>query len=48
VTVNCPAKIPVDVCSNASCFMCFSSGSSPPKVVEFCPTLRLVYVIAWA
>jgi hypothetical protein len=38
----------VDVCSNASCFTCFSSGSSSPEVAEFCPTLRLVYFIAWA
>jgi hypothetical protein len=27
-----PAKIPVDVYSNASCFTCFSSGSSSSKV----------------
>jgi hypothetical protein len=45
---DCPEKIPVDVCSNARCFMCFSSGSSSPKVSEFCPTLRLVYFIARA
>jgi hypothetical protein len=43
-----PSKIPVDVYSNASCFTCFSSGSSSPEVAEFCPTLRLVYVIALA
>jgi hypothetical protein len=42
---DCPEKIPVD--SIASCFTCFSSGSSSPKVAEFCPTLRLVYFIAW-
>jgi hypothetical protein len=39
---DCPEKISVDVCSNASCFTCFSSGSSSPEVAEFCPTLRLV------
>jgi hypothetical protein len=39
---DCPAKIPVD--SNASCFTYFSSGSRTPEVVEFCPTLRLVYL----
>jgi hypothetical protein len=38
----------VDVYSNASCFTCFSSGSSSTEVAEFCPTLRLVYFIAWA
>jgi hypothetical protein len=43
---DCPAKIPVD--SNASSFTYFSSGSSSPEVAEFCPTLRLVYFIAWA
>jgi hypothetical protein len=43
---DCPEKIPVD--SNASCFTCFSSGSSSPEVAEFCPTLRLVYFIARA
>ena len=41
-----PAKIPVD--SNASCFTCFSSGVSSPEIAEFCPTLRLIYVIARA
>jgi hypothetical protein len=41
-----PEKIPVPVDSNASCFTCFSSGSSSPEVAEFCPTLRLVYFIA--
>jgi hypothetical protein len=45
---DCPEKIPVAVDSNASCFTCFSSGSSSPEVAEFCPTLRLVYFIAWA
>jgi hypothetical protein len=45
---DCPAKIPVDLCSNVSCFTCFSSGSSSPKVAEFCPTLHLVYFKAWA
>jgi hypothetical protein len=44
---DCPAKIPVDMNSNASCFMCFISGSSSPEVADFCPTLHLVYVIAW-
>jgi hypothetical protein len=43
---DCPERIPVD--SNVSCFKCFSSGSSSSEVAEFCPTLRLVYVIAWA
>jgi hypothetical protein len=43
---DCTAKIPVD--SNASCFIFCSSGSSSPEVVEFCPTLRLVYAIARA
>jgi hypothetical protein len=38
----------VAVDSNARCFTCFSSGSSSPKVAEFCPTLRLVYFIAQA
>jgi hypothetical protein len=42
---DCPAKINVDVDSNASCFTCFSSGSSSPEVAEFCPTLRLVYLL---
>jgi hypothetical protein len=37
--------IPVD--SNVRCFKSFSSGSSSPEILEFCPTLRLVYVIAW-
>jgi hypothetical protein len=32
---DCPAKIPVDVCSNASCFTSFSSGSRFLKVAEF-------------
>ncbi len=41
-----PAKIPVD--PNASCFTCFSSGVSSPEIAEFCPTLRLVYVITQA
>jgi hypothetical protein len=41
-----PAKIAVD--SNANCFMCFNSGVSSPEIAEFCPTLRLIYVIAWA
>jgi hypothetical protein len=45
---DCPEKIPVDVHSNACFFKCFSSGSSLPEVAEFCPTLRLVYVIARA
>jgi hypothetical protein len=43
---DCPAKIPVD--SNASFFTSFSSGRSPPKVAEFCLTLRLVYFIVRA
>jgi hypothetical protein len=43
---DCPEKIPVDVCSNASCFKSFNSGSSSHKVSELCLTLRLVYVIA--
>jgi hypothetical protein len=43
-----PEKIHIAVDSNASCFTCFSSGSSPPEVAEFCPTLRLVYFIARA
>jgi hypothetical protein len=33
---DCPAKIPVDVYSNASCFAYFSSGSSLPEVADFC------------
>jgi hypothetical protein len=41
-----PENIPVD--SNSSCFTSFSSGSSSPEVMEFCATLRLVYVIAWS
>jgi hypothetical protein len=41
-----PENIFVDVYSNVSCFTTFSSGSSSPEVVEFCQTLRLVYVIA--
>jgi hypothetical protein len=45
---DCPEKIPVEVVSNARCFTCFSSGSSPSEVAEFCPTLRLVYFIARA
>jgi hypothetical protein len=45
---DCPEKIPVDMYSNARCFTCFSSGSISPEVAEFCPTLRLVYFIAWA
>jgi hypothetical protein len=45
---DCPEKIPEDVDSNASCFTCFSSGSSSPEVLEFCLTLRFVYVIAQA
>jgi hypothetical protein len=45
---DCPTKIPVDMYSNARCFTCFSSGSSSPEVAEFCPTLCLVYFIAWA
>jgi hypothetical protein len=45
---DCPSKIHEDFCSNASCFTCFSSGSSSPEIAEFCPTLRFVYVIAWA
>jgi hypothetical protein len=44
---DCSSKIHVAVDSNASCFTCFSSGSSSPEVAEFCPTLRLVYFIAW-
>jgi hypothetical protein len=43
---DCPKKIPVD--SNASCFTCFSSGSSSPEVAEMFPTLRLVYIIVRA
>jgi hypothetical protein len=45
---DCPEKVPVDVCSNASCFTCFSSGGSSPEVAEFCPTLRLVNFIVRA
>jgi hypothetical protein len=45
---GCPANIPVAFDSNASCFNCFSSGSSSPEVAEFCPTLLLVYFIARA
>jgi hypothetical protein len=45
---GCPENIPVAVDSNASCFTCFSSGSSSPEVAEFCPTLRLVYFISRA
>jgi hypothetical protein len=45
---DCPAKIPVAVDYNDSCFTCFSFGSSSPKVVGFCPNLCLVYVIAQA
>jgi hypothetical protein len=45
---DCPSKIHVAVDYNASCFTCFSSGSSSPEVAEFCLTLRLVYVIVWA
>jgi hypothetical protein len=45
---DCPANITVDVDFNASCFTCFSTGSSSPEVAEFCPTLRLVYFIARA
>jgi hypothetical protein len=45
---DCPAKISVDVDSNASCFTSFSSGSISPEVAEFCLTLRLVYAIARA
>jgi hypothetical protein len=32
-----PEKIPMDVYSNASCFMCFSSGSSSPEVAMLGP-----------
>jgi hypothetical protein len=35
---DCPENIPVDMCSNASCSTCFSSGSSSPEVAEFCPS----------
>jgi hypothetical protein len=45
---DCSEKIPVAVDSNASCFTCFSSGSSSTEVAEFCLTLRLVYFIARA
>jgi hypothetical protein len=45
---DCPVKVPVDLCSNASFFKSFCYGSSSPEVTEFCPTLRLVYFIAWA
>jgi hypothetical protein len=45
---DCPAKIPVVIDSNASCFTCFSSGISSPEVADFCLTLRLVYFIAQA
>jgi hypothetical protein len=45
---DCPEKIHVSVDSNAICFTCFSSGGSSPEVAEFCPTLRLVYIIARA
>jgi hypothetical protein len=41
---DCPENIPVN--SNASCFTCFSSGSSSTENAEFCPTLPLVYFIA--
>jgi hypothetical protein len=44
---DCPEKIPVDAYSNACCFTSFTSGSSSHEVAEFCPTLRLVYFIAW-
>jgi hypothetical protein len=44
ISCDCPEKVPVDMDSNASCFICFSSGSSSLKVAEFCPTLRLVYL----
>jgi hypothetical protein len=43
---DCPEKIPVNF--NDSCFILYSSGSSSSEVAEFCPTLRLVYFIAWA
>jgi hypothetical protein len=45
---DCPEKKPMEVCSNASCFTCFSSGSSSSEVAEFCLNLHLVYFIAWA
>jgi hypothetical protein len=48
ISCDCPAKIPVEVESNVSCFTCFISGRSSPEVADFCLTLRLVYVIAWA
>jgi hypothetical protein len=44
---DCPAKIPVDFGTDSSCFTCFSSGRSSPEVAEFCPSLHLVYFIAW-
>jgi hypothetical protein len=43
---DCLQNIPAD--SNASFFMCFSSGSRSLEVAELCPTLRLVYFIAQA
>jgi hypothetical protein len=39
---DCPAKIPVTVDSNASCFTCFSSGSTHPKLRSF------VQLCAWS
>jgi hypothetical protein len=44
---DCTANILLDVFSNASFFKLFSSGSSSAEVAEFCPTLRLIYVIVW-
>jgi hypothetical protein len=37
---DCTPNTLVDVQSNASCFTCFSSGSSSSEVAEFYPTLR--------
>jgi hypothetical protein len=48
ISCHCPEEIPVDLFSNASCFMSFSSGSISPKVADFCPTLCLVHFIVWA
>jgi hypothetical protein len=37
---DCPAKIPVAADSNASCFTCFNSGSSPhPDQAQSCGVL---------
>jgi hypothetical protein len=44
ISCDCPEKMPVD--SNDRCFKYFSSFRISPEVAGFCPTLRLVYVIA--